>query len=258
MRLILHFHSLLSVVVWNAVLQPAATASPWLVNTPPSPSLPFQLPRTQDKIVDHRAFVTRIRDGIIQSVWGLSSRIGLEGCAKPASSRMSRPPPTMLARYGGDAVLRFHIRQKEDAKALAEAVNVLFLDVWEFNTEWVDIRLAKDVVCCLVALLGKSSTKSCYRFYLYWDYFQRLYKSHILLSCMILLRLFSNPTPPIFPMTWNNRLIIRIAASLRLFERHQMRQTFFSSSISHCPSSCHGYGSWSRSFLRMFVLSISG
>ena len=43
-------------------------------------------------------------------------------------------------------MLRFEINSLEEAKALAEAVNVLFLDVWEFTTEWVDIRLSKDVV----------------------------------------------------------------------------------------------------------------
>ena len=51
-----------------------------------------------------------------------------------------------MARYGGDLVLRFEINSIEEAKALAEAINVLFLDVWEFTTEWVDIRLSKDVV----------------------------------------------------------------------------------------------------------------
>ncbi len=43
-------------------------------------------------------------------------------------------------------MLRFEINSIEDAKALAEAINVLFLDVWEFTTDWVDIRLSKDVV----------------------------------------------------------------------------------------------------------------
>ena len=58
----------------------------------------------------------------------------------------SRPPPTYLARYGGDLVLRFQMNSVEETKALTEAVNILFLDVWEFTSEWVDIRLSKDVV----------------------------------------------------------------------------------------------------------------
>jgi extracellular matrix protein 14 len=43
-------------------------------------------------------------------------------------------------------VLRFTIRSAEEAKALAEAADILFLDVWEFNEDWADIRVAKDVV----------------------------------------------------------------------------------------------------------------
>ena len=43
-------------------------------------------------------------------------------------------------------VLRFNINGPEEMKSLAEASNILFLDVWASTDEWVDIRLAKDVV----------------------------------------------------------------------------------------------------------------
>ncbi|KAL6717131.1 putative metallocarboxypeptidase ecm14 [Lecanora helva] len=69
---------------------------------------------------------------------------------------MATPPPTLLAQYGGDLVLRFEISSHEEAEALASAVNVLFLDVWEFTADWVDIRLSKDVVPSLLGLLPPS------------------------------------------------------------------------------------------------------
>lgn len=50
-------------------------------------------------------------------------------------------------------VLRFDIGSIEEAEALAEAVHILFLDVWEFTTDWVDIRLSKDVVRLTLAHL---------------------------------------------------------------------------------------------------------
>lgn len=56
------------------------------------------------------------------------------------------PDRNLLARYGEDMVLRFNISNAEEASALAEASDILFLDVWEFNEDWVDIRIAKDVV----------------------------------------------------------------------------------------------------------------
>lgn len=65
---------------------------------------------------------------------------------KAITAGPSAPPSTLLARYGGDVVLRFKLGTLEDAAALTEAVNVLFLDVWESNSDWVDIRLSKDVV----------------------------------------------------------------------------------------------------------------
>jgi extracellular matrix protein 14 len=52
----------------------------------------------------------------------------------------------LIARYGEELVLRFNISTSEEAAALAEASNVLFLDVWEFNEDWVDIRVGKNTV----------------------------------------------------------------------------------------------------------------
>lgn len=55
----------------------------------------------------------------------------------------------VAARYGQDIVLRFTLKTAEEALAFKEASSDLFLDVWEFNEDWADIRLAKDTVCPL-------------------------------------------------------------------------------------------------------------
>ena len=55
-------------------------------------------------------------------------------------------PAKLLAKYGGDVVLRFNLTTPEDERALAEAADTLFLDVWEFTNNWADIRLRKDDV----------------------------------------------------------------------------------------------------------------
>ncbi|KAL9117677.1 MAG: hypothetical protein Q9187_005785, partial [Circinaria calcarea] len=101
-----------------------------------------------------------IRDGVVQYIWGAPSiQQSIHGNARPKlckSSSSSTPPPPVLARYGEDVVLRFNIKSPEESKALAVATNALFLDVWEFNSEWADIRLAKDVVPSLLGLLPSS------------------------------------------------------------------------------------------------------
>ncbi|GME40873.1 Zinc carboxypeptidase [Neofusicoccum parvum] len=66
------------------------------------------------------------------------------------------PPGKLLARYGEDMVLRFNVSTEYEAAKLAEAASTLFLDVWEFSENWVDIRLAKDVVPSLLGLLPAS------------------------------------------------------------------------------------------------------
>jgi hypothetical protein len=52
----------------------------------------------------------------------------------------------LLAKYGGDVVLRFNLSTPAEEKALAEAADTLFLDVWEFTQNWADIRLREDDV----------------------------------------------------------------------------------------------------------------
>ncbi|KAI7563178.1 hypothetical protein KC319_g9506 [Hortaea werneckii] len=72
----------------------------------------------------------------------------------------AQAPPHTFARYGGDVVLRFNISTHDEAKSLAEAADTLLLDVWEFTQDWVDIRLAKDIVRPLLGLLPSSLQSS--------------------------------------------------------------------------------------------------
>ena len=114
-------------------------------------SLPFQTPRIPqyahtENARDDRHFLARIRDNVIRTVWRIPTEERLISGDKQSAASRNSPPSRLLARYGGDLVLRFEIRSAEEAKALADAIDVLFLDVWEFTTEWVDIRLSKDVV----------------------------------------------------------------------------------------------------------------
>ena len=104
-----------------------------------------------------RSWVARARDSIIEFIWNVPA-------AKPACFhapiRHSQPPNKLLARYGGDVVLRFRIVTEEEAKALSEAIQVLFLDVWESTSEWVDIRLSKDIVCVVTQNISPMLTMS--------------------------------------------------------------------------------------------------
>lgn len=80
----------------------------------------------------------RLRDWIIGSIWDIDH--------KHCSSKHSSPPSNIHDRYGSDVVLRFHLRQPDEAEALASASQVLFLDIWAITSKFVDIRLADDMV----------------------------------------------------------------------------------------------------------------
>ncbi|KAF2277928.1 uncharacterized protein EI97DRAFT_432021 [Westerdykella ornata] len=104
----------------------------------------------------------RLSTAIIEKICGRGEAQKILGTHSHgiASSNGGAAEGKLFARYGHDMVMRFKITSAEEASALAEAVEVLFLDVWEFNDDWVDIRIAQDVVPSLMGLLPDSLQKS--------------------------------------------------------------------------------------------------
>jgi extracellular matrix protein 14 len=89
-----------------------------------------------------------IRDALIEQIWTVPQK----SKSKQLHSHSSAPA-NYRTRYGNDVVLRFNIRVEEEVKAFSEAVDILYLDVWEVGNGWVDIRVAKDMVPSLLGLL---------------------------------------------------------------------------------------------------------
>lgn len=86
----------------------------------------------------------RLSDAIIRRIWSLPNT--QHSLSNDDSNAHQAATEQFVSRYGDDVVLRFRIRTADEATALAEASDILFLDVWEFNEDWADIRVAKDVV----------------------------------------------------------------------------------------------------------------
>lgn len=88
-----------------------------------------------------------LRDTAVEKVFGVppkAVKAKVESSfRRPSTSQL---PETLLAKYGGDVVLRFNISTSEEEAALSEAADTLFLDVWEFSHNWADIRIREDDV----------------------------------------------------------------------------------------------------------------
>ena len=127
---------------------PTDTANLYL----PLPLAPNSVPYRPQTV---RGSFTRLRDLLIQQIWGVPSRSEREALCNHARP-ISSAPLNFRAKYDGDVVLRFKIKSEEEAKALAEVSDILYLDVWESTDEWVDVRLAKDVIPSVLSLLPPS------------------------------------------------------------------------------------------------------
>lgn len=127
---------------------------------PVAQSLAYPATATFSRSLQSRWPWAHLRGNVARLVWNVPSEGQLKITTPQTPIPTSNPPPSLLERYGGDLVLRFEIKSAAEASALAEAINILFLDVWEFTSEWVDIRLSKDVVRLVIRFVSGSSASS--------------------------------------------------------------------------------------------------
>ena len=100
--------------------------------------------RNQDRLFP---FLTNLRDGAIEFIFG---RHPTKDTAGP------RIPNGLREQYANELVLRFNVTDAAEEAALSKAVERLFLDIWAFTDDYVDIRLHTDQVSPLLGLLPPS------------------------------------------------------------------------------------------------------
>ncbi|KAG4435520.1 putative metallocarboxypeptidase ecm14 [Cadophora sp. M221] len=170
----------------------AAFAVPWTTHNNQFSTAQRQHTAEHQSHKSHSTFpkLTWLRDTAIQKLFGLPPTVTRPSIEKPTSSGpiTSQLPATLLAKYGGDVVLRFNLSSAVEETALAEAADTLFLDVWEFTNNWADIRLREDDVPSLLGLLPKSLQTAYSN--LMPDLARTIYQSYPSLA-------FSEPQPPL-------------------------------------------------------------
>lgn len=125
----------LLLVAASTLLTSTVVAVPSHAQPPPPPREP-----------SHRPAWRSMTDAVIRNIWGPPAASHPE----PAINSLPRP------KHSGDVVVRFNITNAQDATSLADAADNLFLDLWEFTDDWVDIRLQKDLLPSLLGLLPSS------------------------------------------------------------------------------------------------------
>ncbi|KAJ5445935.1 Peptidase M14 carboxypeptidase A [Penicillium cf. griseofulvum] len=109
---------LLSPILVASTLLPLISAVPAGSSiTPPPPLLAVRQTHSNPRPW------SRLRDWVIGSIWDIDHK----RCSKHSS-----PPSNIHDRYGSDVVLRFHLREPEEAEALASASHVLSLPCWTY------------------------------------------------------------------------------------------------------------------------------
>ncbi len=159
---------------------------------------PHSAPQLQPFATKHTRPWARVRDWIVETWWPFSYSIVHRDTLSSNHALTSGPlNELLLSQYGGEIVLRFNISTQDEASNLAEASQILFLDVWEYTNDWVDIRLSQDVVSYdLLPYAVDIANSGNQRFLRFWG------SSH---------NLFSTLTPPrCTGMILLARLLIRI------------------------------------------------
>jgi extracellular matrix protein 14 len=102
-------------------------------------------------VCDHSTLspIRRFTNAIISSIWPLQNgkSTGVPNC----KSANSRDGPRTANLYSEDIVLRFNLSSAAQARAIAEAAEEFYLDIWEHSENWVDIRVTQSFVCSYVA-----------------------------------------------------------------------------------------------------------
>ncbi|OAA66198.1 zinc carboxypeptidase [Cordyceps fumosorosea ARSEF 2679] len=97
-------------------------------------------------------FLTKLRDSAVELLFG---RHPTKDAARSTTSIDS-----LRNKYANEIVMRFNVTNMEEEKALAEASNRLFLDVWGVSRDYVDIRMPTNQVSPLLGLLPEKLQSS--------------------------------------------------------------------------------------------------
>lgn len=129
----------------NTVVLLASLAAPNIVHSAGIGPRPLRSSTTKSTALF--PLLTKVRDSAIEFVFGIH----------PSKEAQSTPVPEALrTQYDNEIVIRFNVTTPEEEDALAEAADRLFLDVWAFTEDFVDIRIHANDVAPLLGLLPRS------------------------------------------------------------------------------------------------------